>query len=285
MLDESCYFTVRLSPLSDTEGVVFCVFECLSQDTGFLRHRLVLLLGLVLLVPLLLCQAAPVVLVWPLSSDLRGLLNPSSPLHKFLIQGRLGWERGFVLFLSHRYLSHFESTTGRQWKAEQCIWMRIYLQNQWQHESVAALRLLVSFSAKEATAVLPVMDSAEVAYSMKDIVKPSNSETGFINTSPAMKVSTPHTLLLESIVSSLTLDIKEDWLIGIPSPPSGCVTHTIEKGDDFRVNGFSESQKWLVGFGPSREVVVWVQGDEIWDGEVGDSSYPLGVLSPNLALD
>jgi hypothetical protein len=30
---------------------------------------------------------------------------------------------------------------------------------------------------------------------------------------------------------------------------------------------------------------VWEQGDEIWDGEDGDSPYPLGVLPPNLALD
>jgi hypothetical protein len=34
-----------------------------------------------------------------------------------------------------------------------------------------------------------------------------------------------------------------------------------------------------------REVVVWEQGDKIWDGEDGDSPYPLGVLPPNLALD
>jgi hypothetical protein len=30
---------------------------------------------------------------------------------------------------------------------------------------------------------------------------------------------------------------------------------------------------------------VWEQGDKIWDGEDGDSPYPLGVLPPNLALD
>jgi hypothetical protein len=30
---------------------------------------------------------------------------------------------------------------------------------------------------------------------------------------------------------------------------------------------------------------VWEQGDEIWDGEVGDSSYPFGVLPPSMALD
>jgi hypothetical protein len=30
------------------------------------------------------------------------------------------------------------------------------------------------------------------------------------------------------------------------------------------VNGLSKSQKWLIGFNPSREVVVWEQCDEIW---------------------
>jgi len=32
-------------------------------------------------------------------------------------------------------------------------------------------------------------------------------------------------------------------------------------------------------------MVAWEQGDEIWDGEDGNSPYPLGVLSPYLALD
>jgi hypothetical protein len=51
------------------------------------------------------------------------------------------------------------------------------------------------------------------------------------------------------------------------------------------VNGLSQSQKWPIGFGPSGEVVVWEQGEEIWDGEDGDYPYPLGILPPNLALD
>jgi len=32
-------------------------------------------------------------------------------------------------------------------------------------------------------------------------------------------------------------------------------------------------------------VVAWEHGDEVWDGEDGNSPYPLGVLPPNLALD
>jgi hypothetical protein len=65
----------------------------------------------------------------------------------------------------------------------------------------------------------------------------------------------------------------------------GCVTPIVGKVDDSRVNGLSQSQKWPVSFGPFGEVIVWEQGDEIWDGEDGDSPYPLGVLPPNMALD
>jgi len=60
---------------------------------------------------------------------------------------------------------------------------------------------------------------------------------------------------------------------------------TVEKGDDFRVNDLSQSQKWSVGFGPSGEVVVWEQGDEIWDGENRHSPYPLDILPPIMALN
>jgi hypothetical protein len=60
---------------------------------------------------------------------------------------------------------------------------------------MAAMWLNVSFLAEEAVAVLPVMDSAGVTDSMKDIVGPSILKKGFIrrgflNPSPAVKVST-----------------------------------------------------------------------------------------------
>jgi hypothetical protein len=66
---------------------------------------------------------------------------------------------------------------------------------------------------------------------------------------------------------------------------SGCVTPIFEKGNEFRVNGLSQSQKWSIGFDPSGELVVWEEGDEIWDGEAGDSPYLLGVLLLSMALD
>lgn len=157
-------------------------------------------------------------------------------------------------------------------------------------ESVAAMRLPVIVSTEEAVSVLLVLDSAGVADSVKYIVKPFISKKGFfrrgfLNPNPAMKVSTPHSSLLESIMSSTTLDVKEDGVIGFPSLLSGCVTPFIGNGDDFRVYGSSQSQKWPVSFDLSEEVVVWEQGDKNWDGEVGDSPYPLGFFSPNMALD
>lgn len=57
-----------------------------------------------------------------------------------------------------------------------------------------------------------------------------------------MKVSTPHSSLLASVVSSSTLDIKEDGVIGF-SPLSGCVTPIFGKGNEFRINGLSQSHK------------------------------------------
>jgi hypothetical protein len=43
--------------------------------------------------------------------------------------------------------------------------------------------------------------------------------------------------------------------------------------------------RWPVGFGPSVEIVVWDQGNEVWVGEDGDSPYPLGVCPPDMPLD
>jgi hypothetical protein len=111
-------------------------------------------------------------------------------------------------------------------------------------ESVAAMRLLVNFTEEEAVAVLLVKVSARVADSVKDKVKPYVSKKGFLrreflNLSLAMKVSTPLSSLLESVVSSSTLDVKEDGVIGFPSPLSGCVTPIFEKDNEFRVNGLS----------------------------------------------
>jgi hypothetical protein len=111
-----------------------------------------------------------------------------------------------------------------------------------------AMRLPVSFTAEEAVAMLLVKDSVRVADSVKDIVKPYISkkgflQRGFLNPTPAMKVYTPHSSLLELVVLSTTLDVKEDGMIGLPSLLSGCVTPILEKGNEFRVNGLSQSQQ------------------------------------------
>jgi hypothetical protein len=48
------------------------------------------------------------------------------------------------------------------------------------------------------------------------------------------------------------------------------------------VNVLIQSQKWPVGFGLFGELVVWDQGDEVWDKEDGVSPFPLGVYLPDL---
>lgn len=58
-----------------------------------------------------------------------------------------------------------------------------------------------------------------------------------------------------SVVSASTPVVKE----GASTPGSP----TAIKGEDFRVNGLTQSQKWPVDFGPSREVVAWEQGDKV----------------------
>jgi hypothetical protein len=74
-------------------------------------------------------------------------------------------------------------------------------------------------------------------------------------------------------------------VVGASFPLDGCVTPITVKGEDFRVNALAKLQQWPIGFGPSREVVVWEHSDEVWDGEVEDSPYLLGVLPPELVVD
>lgn len=55
--------------------------------------------------------------------------------------------------------------------------------------------------------------------------------------------------------------------------------------DEAKLTSLIQSQQWPIGFGPSREIVAWDQGDEVWDGEDGDYPYPLGVFPPSMPLD
>jgi hypothetical protein len=108
---------------------------------------------------------------------------------------------------------------------------------------------------------LPVQDSAVLAVSVKD--KGSSPaqmrgflRQGFLNPSPA----------------SIPI-VKE----GAAASSSSIAI----KGED----SLTQSQKWPVGFGPSREVVAQEQGDELWDGEDDDFPLPLGVFPPDWAVD
>jgi hypothetical protein len=80
--------------------------------------------------------------------------------------------------------------------------------------------------------------------------------------------------------------VKDDWVKEDSPPLGGCTSGSlvVAKGEDFKLNGLTQSQKWPVGFSPSREIVVWDQGGEIWDGANGDSPYPLDGFSPTLSI-
>jgi hypothetical protein len=75
------------------------------------------------------------------------------------------------------------------------------------------------------------------------------------------------------IASPSTLVLKEDRVEGAPSL----------LGEVF--NSLLQSQKWLVGFGPSGEIVVWDKGDEIWDAEMpSDRFINQGMIHDNFTL-
>jgi hypothetical protein len=108
---------------------------------------------------------------------------------------------------------------------------------------------------------LPMQDSAVLAVSVKDkgsspMLMRGFLRRGFLNPSP---VSIPF--------------VKE----GAAASSSSIAI----KGED----SLTQSQKWPVGFGPSREVVAQEQGDELWDGEDDDFPLPLGVFPPDWTID
>jgi hypothetical protein len=95
----------------------------------------------------------------------------------------------------------------------------------------------ISDPAEKVVVALPVQDSAGVAVSMKDMVKSPSPVRGFIwwgflNPSPVVQVNLSHKV---SVVSALTSVVKE----GASTP----VSPNAVKGEDFRVNGLTQSQK------------------------------------------
>jgi hypothetical protein len=105
---------------------------------------------------------------------------------------------------------------------------------------------------------------------------------GFLN--PSLSVQ-PLLSPEVSAASSSSLVAKEVRVEGIPTLLSGCSTPNDEKGEDSKINGLIKSQKWPVGVGLDGEILVWDHSDEIWNGEDGESPFPLGILHPNMPLD
>jgi len=101
----------------------------------------------------------------------------------------------------------------------------------------------ISDPAKKVVVALPVQDSTGVAVSIKDIgmsVSLSGegfSSRGYLNLSLVVQVNLSHKV---SVVSATTSVVKEG--VSIPGSP------TTIKGEDFRVNGLTQSHKWPVWF-------------------------------------
>jgi hypothetical protein len=91
-----------------------------------------------------------------------------------------------------------------------------------------------------------------------------------------------------SIASLSGLTVREDGVEEVfPFHLDGfsSVIPNVDKGGDSRLTGLIQSQKWLVGFGPSLEAMVWDQGNDLYDKKDGDFPYPLGVFPPAMPLD
>lgn len=129
--------------------------------------------------------------------------RPSPPLS----QGWLSWERlrfASLPSVSKPFQKYYRK--ARESRSE-------LLDEKLVAESMAVMKSPVSFSAKEAAAVLPELNSTGGADSMKGCVKPSSSMKGclwrrFLNPSPVVKASSIHTSVLETVVSSSTPEVK-----------------------------------------------------------------------------
>jgi hypothetical protein len=90
----------------------------------------------------------------------------------------------------------------------------------------------------QSSRVPPLVDNAA---SMRDVIKQILLLRGFLrrdflNSSLAGQVSPK-----VSVVSSSTLVVKEDEMVGVPSHLGRCVSPPAEKGEDLRVNGLLSS--------------------------------------------
>jgi hypothetical protein len=90
---------------------------------------------------------------------------------------------------------------------------------------------------------------------ISDLAETLACATVSVKEKPPMRGFFRWAFLNPSPIVLVTPVVKE----GASSPGSP----TTIKGSDFKVNGLTQSQKWLVGFDLSREVVEWEQGDKV----------------------
>jgi len=67
--------------------------------------------------------------------------------------------------------------------------------------------------------------------------------------------------LIVSVPPVLPREVMDVGVVGPSSPPSGCIIPRSVEG-----NGFSQSRNWPVGFDHNKEIVVWEEEDDYWDG-------------------
>jgi hypothetical protein len=82
---------------------------------------------------------------------------------------------------------------------------------------------------------------------------------GFLNLSLSMQ---PFLSPEVSAALSSSLTTKEIRVEEIPTLLGGCNTPNDEKGEDSKINGLIQSQKWPVGIGLDGEIKVWDHGDQ-----------------------
>jgi hypothetical protein len=172
-------------------------------------------------------------------------------------------------------------------------------------DSVAAMRVDIASVTTyfPLSGVSPVSEPGE-PLSPKESKLLQSSKTEVIDEAASMKVASKKTSLVKGflqmgflnsslsgqaspkvfVASSSTLVVKEDEAVGAPFLGI-CATPTADKDEDLRVNDLIQSQNWPVSFVPSRKVVVWDQGNEVWDGEDGVSHFPLDIYPPDMPLD
>jgi hypothetical protein len=95
-----------------------------------------------------------------------------------------------------------------------------------------------------------IMGAGPPAKKTEPPVKQGLFRKGFLNLPPIV-----------SVPPASPREVNDVVVVGPSSPPKGCIIPPSIEG-----NGFSQSQNWPVGFDHNKEIVVWEEEDDYWDG-------------------